>query len=196
MQKAPWFVVVTLLAVSGCAQRGNQPLAGTEQVTPTPGSGQSQGAPGLARAGTQPLFIITCNRNADVVHYDAQLAADGTLDPKEPVIVYWAMLAQDGRRKDLNWIERKMAYGITIKPDPSADGFEMTIVAAPQRSITVRKVGSSVRAELVIDGRRAVLESMYIDASDGLIGPIVHYVGLHGTDVQTAERRFEKIIPR
>jgi len=27
------------------------------------------------------------------VHYDAQLTADGKLDPKEPVIAYWAELA-------------------------------------------------------------------------------------------------------
>ena len=128
------------------------------------------------------------------MHYDAQLTADGKLDRKKPVIAYWVMLAQDGRRENLNWIEKKMAYGINIKPYPSVNGYQMTIVAAPQRSITVKKVGSAVRAEIVIDGRPAILEKMYINATEKLTGPTVHYLELYGKDVQTAEKRFEKVM--
>ena len=43
------------------------------------------------RSKTSPLFIIERNKNANVVHYDARLTADGKLDPKEPVIAYWVM---------------------------------------------------------------------------------------------------------
>jgi hypothetical protein len=85
-----------------------------------------------------------------------------------------------------------MAYGINIKPYPSVNGYQMTIVAARQRSITVKKVGSAVRAEIVIAGRPAILEKMYIDAS----GHTVHYLELYGKDVQTGGKRFEKIIPK
>jgi hypothetical protein len=207
-----WFAILALLAALGCAQPEtlplftiaqsnaapspaqpeNQPPAGTEQSKPAPGVEQRQPASALARAGTQPLFIIERNKNANVVHYDAQLTADGKLDRKKPVIAYWVMLAQDGRRENLNWIEKKMAYGIDIKPDPSVNGYQMTIVAAPQRSITVKQVGSAVRAEIVIDGRPAILEKMYIDAS----GHNVHYLELYGKDVQTGGKRFEKIIPK
>jgi hypothetical protein len=213
MQKTLWwFAILALLAALGCAQPETLPLftiaqsnaapspvhpetqppAGTEQRKPTPGVEQRQPASALARAGTQPLFIIERNKNANVVHYDAQLTADGKLDRKKPVIAYWVMLAQDGRRENLNWIEKKMAYGIDIKPDPSVNGYQMTIVAAPQRSITVKQVGSAVRAEIVIDGRPAILEKMYIDAS----GHNVHYLELYGKDVQTGGKRFEKIIPK
>ena len=79
---------------------------------------------------------------------------------------------------------------MNIKPDPSVDGYLMTIVAATQRSITVKKVDSAVRAEIVIDGRPAILEKMYIDAS----GRTVHYLELYGKDVQTGEKRFEKVM--
>jgi hypothetical protein len=146
------------------------------------------------RRETQPLFIIERNKNANVVHYDAQLTADGKLDPKGPVIAYWVMLAKDGRRQNLNWIEKKKAYGINIKPDPSVNGYQMTIVAATQRSITVKQVGSAVRAEIVIDGRPAILEKMYLNATEKLTGPTVHYLELYGKDVQTGEKRFEKVM--
>ena len=213
MQKTLWwFAILALLVALGCAQPEtlplftiaqsnaapspaqpeNQPPAGAEQRKPTPGVKQSQPASAPAHPGTQPLFIIERNTNANVVHYDAQLTADGKLDRKKPVIAYWVMLAQDGRRENLNWIEKKMAYGINIKPYPSVNGYQMTIVAARQRSITVKKVGNAVRAEIVIDGRPAILEKMYINAS----GHTVHYLELYGKDVQTGGKRFEKIIPK
>ena len=143
---------------------------------------------------TQPLFIIERSKNANVVHYDAQLIADGNLDSNEPVIAYWVLLAEDGRREKLNWIEKKKAYGFHIKPDPSVNGYKMTIVAVPQGQITVKKDGDAIRAELVIDGRPAVLEKIYINATDGLLGPKVHYIELHGKDIKTGEKRFQKIV--
>jgi hypothetical protein len=193
MQKTLWwFAILALLAALGCAQAESQPPAGAEQSKPTLGVKKSQPTSAPAQAGTQPLFIIARNTNANVVHYDAQLTADGNLDRKTPVIAYWVMLAKDGHRENLNWIERKMAYGFNIKPYPAVNGYQMTIVAARQRSITVKKVGNAVRAEIVIDGRPAILEKMYINAS----GHTVHSLELYGKDVQTGGNRFEKITPK
>jgi hypothetical protein len=182
-----WFAVLALLAAAGCAQDKTRPPLTMEQ---------SKAAPDGALAGTHPLFIIERSKNANVVHYDARLTADGNLDAGEPVIAYYVMLAEDGRRKELNWIEQTMAYGFDIKPDPSVSGYRMTMVAAPERPITVRKAGSAVRAELVIDGRPAVLEKMYINASDGPPWPELRYIELYGKDLQTGEKRFEKILPK
>jgi hypothetical protein len=151
-------------------------------------------APAAAQIKTAPLFIIERNKNANVVHYDARLTADGKLDPKQPVIAYWIMLAEDGRRKKLSWIETKKAYGFTIKPDPSVNGYKMTLLAAPKRQIIVKKKGA-VHAETVINGRPAILEKIYINASDGLMGPKVQYIEVHGKDLQTAEKRREKMVP-
>ncbi|MFI5294839.1 MAG: DUF4833 domain-containing protein [Thermodesulfovibrionales bacterium] len=154
-------------------------------------------APAAAQMKTSPLFIIERSKNANVVHYDARLTADGKLDTKEPVIVYWALLAEDGRRKKLSWIEKKKAYGFTIRPDLSVNGYKMTLIAAPEHQITVKKEKKGpVRAEAIISGRPAVLEKMYINASEGLTGPKVKYIDLYGKDLQTGEKRREKIVPK
>jgi hypothetical protein len=150
--------------------------------------------PAPAQKKTQPLFIIERSKNANVVHYDARLTAAGEIDPNEPVIAYWVMLVTDGHREELNWIEKKKAYGFSIKPDPSVNGYKMTVVAIPQGQITVKKNGDAIRAELVINGRPAVLEKIYINASDGLLGPKVHYIELHGKDIKTGEKRYQKIV--
>jgi hypothetical protein len=149
-----------------------------------------------AQIKTLTLFIIERNVNANVVHYDAKLTADGKLDPKNPVIAYWVMLAKDGKRQKLNWIEKKKAYGFTIKPDPSVNGYKMTLVAAPERLITVKQEKDAVRAEAVIDGKPAVLEKMYINATEGVTGPKVHYIEVYGKDLQTGEERREKMVPK
>lgn len=149
-----------------------------------------------AQIKTSPLFIIERSKNANVVHYDAQLTAEGKLDPKEPVIAYWVLLAKDGRREKLSWVEKKKAYGFTIKPDPSVNGYKMTLVAAPEKQIIVKKEKETVLAEAVIDGRPAVLEKMYINASDGLTGPKVQYIEVHGKDLQTGEKLREKMVPK
>lgn len=181
------FAVLALLAAAGCAQDKTRLPLTIER---------SRAAPDGALAETRPLFIIERSKNANVVHYDARLTADGELDPKEPVIAYYVMLAEDGRRKELNWIEKKMAYGFDMKPDPSGNGYHMTIMGAPQQTITVRKEGNAIRAELVIAGRPAVLEKMYIQASEGLVWPKVHYIELHGKDLLTGEKRFERVLPK
>ena len=153
-------------------------------------------APAAAQIKTSSLFIIERSKNANVVHYDARLTDDGKLDPKEPVIAYWALLAGDGRREELNWIEKKLAYGFTVKPDPSVYGYKMTLVAAPEKQIAVKKEKDAVHAEAVINGRPSVLEKLYINASDGLTGPKVHYIEVYGKDLQTGEARREKMVPK
>ena len=152
--------------------------------------------PAAARIKTSPLFFIERSKNANVVHYDAQITADGKLDPKEPVIAYWVLLAEDGRREKLSWIEKKEAYGFTIKPDPSVNGYKMTLVAAPEQQIIVKKEKGAVRAEAVIDGRPSVLEKMYINASEGVLGPKVQYIEVYGKDLQTGKERREKMAPK
>ena len=153
-------------------------------------------APVAAQMKTSPLFIIERSKNANVVHYDAQLTADGKLDPKQPVIAYWVMLAKDGSQEELNWIEKKKAYGFDIKPDPEAKGYTMTLVVDPQRPLTVKKEGDVVRAEGIIEGRPAFLEKIFIKASDGLMGPKVEYIELYGKDLETGGMRYQKIVPK
>jgi hypothetical protein len=181
MKKAIWWFVVfavtaVLFSFVACAKQ----MEKTRDTAP-------------AQKKTQPLFIIERSKNANVVHYDAHFTDAGEIDPKEPVIAYWVMLATDGHREELTWIEKKKAYGFHIKPDSSVNGYKMTVVAVPKGQITVKKDGDAIRAELIIDGHPAILEKIYINASDGLMGPKVHYIELHGKDIKTGEKRFQKL---
>ena len=143
---------------------------------------------------SQTLFIIERSKNANVVHYDARLTAEGRLDPKQPVAVYWILLAEDGQREGLNLVERK-AYGFDIKPDAAGSAWVMTIAAYRKRTITVRQTAGGVRAEIVIDGRPSVFEKMYINSTEGRMLPTVNYIELFGKDLQTGAKTHEKLLP-
>lgn len=148
------------------------------------------------RKSTFPLFVIERNKNANVVHYEANLDPDGRLNRGEPVKAYWRLHAEDGRRKKLNWLEKKKAYGIRVKPAAEPDGYTLTLAAAPWLPIEVKQAGRTVRAEAAIGGQPAVLEKMFIQARDKLLGPKVEYIELYGKDPRTGEARYEKILPR
>jgi hypothetical protein len=79
------------------------------------------------------LFIIERSTNANVVHYDARLTKEGTLDPQEPVIVYWTMGSPTGRREQLNALERGRVYGFSISKDSSADFYRMYLASQPHQ---------------------------------------------------------------
>ncbi len=151
----------------------------------------------LAQAqATKPLFIIERSKNRNVVHYDAQLTQAGKLDPKRPVIVYWIMLSEDGRREPLNWIERQKAYGFKIEAEKRGQLYRMRLMAYPEREIKVYQNESRVVVEMRIDGNPALLERIYIASIEGRYLPTVKYVELFGRDLNSNEERYEKIVPK
>ena len=146
-------------------------------------------------AAARPLFYIERSKNANVVHYDAMVTAEGQLRRKAPVVGYWIMKAERGQREEFNWIERRLAYGFEVRPDTSPDARVMIMRAYKKRPVTVRQIADSVRAEAVIDGRPARIHRMYITAHERLhLLPAVDSIELWGTDLETGEARYEKIV--
>jgi len=87
-----------------------------------------------------PLFVIERSVNGNTVHYDAKLK-DGKIDPLQPVVAYW-ILSENGKRQELNLLERLKAYGFTIKPDKEPEAFRMTLVADKKKEIRVFRMGT------------------------------------------------------
>lgn len=186
------------LSFAGCAslvkiKPAAPPVPPPVSEKPSPVEKKKEAA---AKKDSRPLFVIGRNKNANVIHYEANLTPEGKLNPKEPVIAYWVLHAEDGRRKKLNWLEKKKAYGIKIKPAASQDSYTLTLAAAPWMPMAVKKAGDAVRVEVKINERTAVLEKMFIQAREKLLGPKVEYIELFGKDLLTGQACSEKILPR
>src|SRR5215469_885871 len=143
----------------------------------------------------QNLFIIERSTNANVVHYDAKIGKDGAFDPKEPVVVYWVMAAEDGRRQSLSALEKMFAYGFTIRRDSSGESFWMTLVSQKRREIHIYQEGGKVRAVILIGRQAAYLSKVYVQARKSGLLRTVDYVELFGHDIVTGQDRYEKVAP-
>jgi hypothetical protein len=139
-----------------------------------------------------PLFIIERSVNANVVHYEAKLKADGRIDPAEPVVAYWIMAAEDGRRQALNLLERSRAYGFSTRPD-GEDSFKMFLVSDRKREIDVRREGTAVHAETVIGGCRAYLQKIFVTVRKSRLLSAPESVELFGPDVASGESCYERV---
>lgn len=140
-----------------------------------------------------PLFVIERSVNGNVVHYDAKLK-DGKLDPQQPVVVYWVM-AEDGHRQELNFLEKLKAYGFTIRPDKEPDTFRMTLVADKKKEIRVLRMGSAVRAEARIGNCEAYLQKIFIASKKSWLVSLPEYAEMIGNDMSTGAECRERVTP-
>ncbi|OPX34874.1 MAG: hypothetical protein B1H12_09775 [Desulfobacteraceae bacterium 4484_190.2] len=141
------------------------------------------------------LFSIERSKNANVVHYHAQLTPEGRLKPEKPVIAFWIMNANSGEKEDLNWVEKKMAYGFSVEYDTKGDFWIMDLVADIQRTIKIYKSNGKYRAEILIDGHPAFIDRIYIKSIEGGIRPKVEYMEFFGKGIKTGSNLYEKFIP-
>ena len=199
-----------MLSFSGCASTGKPaevsaapaalavPAASPAPVTVKDLAPAARGAAPAAPSEKKrvPLFVIERSINTNVAHYDAQLAPDGKLDPKEPVAAYWIMSDEDGRTEEFTMVEKFRAYGFTIEQSPSGNTYKMTLAAASDRPLLIKQDGDGVHAEGLINGRPAVMEKIYVKLDGGVLGPEVKSVELYGRNVQTGERSSEIVLPK
>jgi Domain of unknown function (DUF4833) len=139
------------------------------------------------------LFDISRNKNANIVRYAARCRGQA-LDATRPIDAKWLMLAEDGRREELSWGERRLAYGFAVS-NLSSSGCRLRLLACEARPILVERYGQTFRALASIAGRRAVLEGIFVQAKEGTLLPSVEYIDLHGRDSQGAplhERLFNR----
>jgi hypothetical protein len=144
------------------------------------------------------LFYLQRNKNSNTVVYEANLLANGKLDPQKPVSVYWIRYHEDSSRKELNWIQRWLAYGIDFEPAKDGSGqFILTPVALKHRKITLslNENGQPVAA-MMINGKKSALKRIFAMAEETSWLPTVKYVQLKGEDFSTKENVYEYIFPK
>lgn len=150
------------------------------------------------QAGTieqQHLFKIERSKNANIVQYDARVRPDGTLDPDKPVAGYWIRLAEDGRKMKLRFLEKRFVYGFKTTYDPVTNSAALVMKAKIGRDMKILKTPDGFRAMIMIDGRDALIDTIFVQASGKRYSKKVDYIELHGVDPVTGEERYEKFFP-
>jgi hypothetical protein len=143
---------------------------------------------------SRELFTLGRTKNANVVKYAVRMGRDGRLDASEPVEAYWLMLAEDGRREELTWTERQLAYGFSVSAQSRA-GFSLRLAACSERVLHVSATPSGFRAELLIARQPAFLRRVFVRTDEGLLMPHVRYVEISGLTA-AGQSVSERILPR
>ncbi|HVH46542.1 MAG TPA: DUF4833 domain-containing protein, partial [Labilithrix sp.] len=113
------------------------------------------------------------------------------LDPRGPVVCYWILYAEDGRREPITSIERR-AYGFKVAPEPSGSWL-LYLAAASDRAVRVVRWQGRWVAQVLIGGRSAVLKRIYVTTDESGLIPIVRSVDLFGDDMVTGRPSTERI---
>ncbi|WP_158600366.1 DUF4833 domain-containing protein [Fibrisoma montanum] len=141
------------------------------------------------------LFYIQRSKDANTIVYDANLTADGRLDTRKPIQVYWIRYADRGQREDLSSVQWHMAYGYKHNPAPDApDAYDVSLNAFRKRPIKVVYRQGKPVAMTTINGHSACLQKVFVQVSpgSGLI-PKVHYVDMFGIDPEKGQPVHERI---
>jgi hypothetical protein len=135
----------------------------------------------IAAQTTQPLFLIERTKNTNKIYYEVNITKGGAIDAKNPVRAFWVLWARDTTGKTtepLSFIEKKLAYGYNVDPDPSGKRFNMTL--KPFK-------------EMLINSQPSYFEKMYI-YSKGDSKP--DSVKLYGTDIENRDKKCETVVPQ
>jgi hypothetical protein len=144
------------------------------------------------------LFYLQRNKNSNTIVYEANLLADGKLDPRNPVSVYWMRYQEDSSRRELNWIQRWLAYGIDFEPAKDGSGhYILSPVALKHRKITLSldEKGKPV-ATMKLNGKASRVKRIYAMAEETSWLPTVKYVQMKGEELQSREEVYEYLFPK
>ncbi len=142
-----------------------------------------------------PLFKIERSKNGNVVQYDACLREDGLLAESDPVSAYWIL--EDGRREDLNMLEKKTAYGLKLEKRLEKDKVQISLAAFEDRKLIVERKDGKYRVVTSINGKESVLEKLFVKSEEHAVGPSrVLYVDLFGRSLADNTPVQEHFVPR
>ena len=140
------------------------------------------------------VFRITKSENKNMVIYEIELEEENP-DHVKNLKGYWVMNQTDGHIEDINWIERKMSYGIKIEKQTETEIF-FHIVALPKQKLHIYKVNGEWKCETDVDGVAAIIESIFIDVTTViLIKPTIHSITLTAKAVDDGREVKKVFVP-
>ncbi|WP_374166719.1 DUF4833 domain-containing protein [Arcticibacter sp. MXS-1] len=140
------------------------------------------------------LFYLQRDPNTNTIICQLNTDGKGELDKDSPVNVFWIRYAEKGQRSDLNFIQRKFAYGINSRPLGN-DKYELKFVSYGKFPLYLMKDKSNqYRVYATVNKKQIILNRIYVHIEGGSFWvPNVKYVELRGTDATTGDEVTERM---
>lgn len=147
-------------------------------------------------ASNERLFYVQRTPNANTIVYDLNLNSDGKLNAEQPVKVYWLKYAEKGQKEELNYIQRKFAYGLNTKTQNNGS-YDIRFVSYKKFPLTLMKGGDGkYHIFASIAQKQVILNRIFVKIEGGSFWiPNVLYVEIKGTDPETGKEIVDRFKP-
>lgn len=141
------------------------------------------------------LFYIQHNENKNTFVYDAIFSSKGILDELNPVDIYRILYAENGEKKPLTSIQKKLAYGLDIqKIDKNV--YQLTLVSFPKQKLILKlDADKNPIVQTTINDKLITLNRVFLKQKKGTAGLSVklEHILFYGKD-KNGKSIHEKIV--
>ena len=133
------------------------------------------------------LFYLQRTPNTNTIICELN-TLNGKIDEDEPVHVYWLRYQEKGQRQELNFIQRKFAYGMKINK-MAGGGYQLHFVSYKKQKMYLQ-LGTDKQYHVfaIINQKAAILSRLYLHINGGTFwSPNVEYIELTGIDPATQQ---------
>ncbi|MET3114421.1 phosphatidylglycerophosphate synthase [Pedobacter sp. CG_S7] len=128
------------------------------------------------------LFYLQRDPNTNTIIYELNMDTKGKIITKDPVKVYWMRYQDNGEKKDLNYIQRKFAYGIESKALGN-NQYQLNFVSYKKFPMYLLKseIDNKYHIYVMANNKKMLLEKVFVRIEGGTFWvPNVKYVELRG----------------
>ena len=143
------------------------------------------------------LFYIQRDPNNNTIVYALNQDDKGDLNPENPVHVFWIKYNEQSQKEELNFLQRKFAYGLVSKALGN-NAYELHFVSYKKFPLLLKRSESDHKYHIyaTIANRQAILNRVFIRIVGGTFWfPNVLYVEVKGTDPVTGKDITERFKP-
>lgn len=163
-----------------------------QKITPMYGS-----LPELGPAKTR-LFYLQRTIDRNTLIYETNYNADGTINEKIPVKIYWIDFDDGGKISPLTFMQKNFAYGVESKLiDLQKKIFLLHIAAYKKIDLYMeRDKNDDYKIYMAINKKNAVLSRIIVNITGGTyLKPNVSFIEFTGNDLTSGKQVSEKIYP-
>ena len=142
------------------------------------------------------LFYIQRDPNTNTAIYAINYQENGKIDKSNPIKAYWIRYAEKGEKKDLNYLQRKFAYGIETKTVNNEE-FEFQFVSYKKLPLTLKKLDSDQKYHVFVNvnQKKIQVEKIFVRIEGGSFWlPNVKYAEITGIDVSSNKMITERML--
>jgi hypothetical protein len=141
------------------------------------------------------LFYMQRTSNSNTLIYELN-THNGVLDAENPMHVYWIRYTEKGQKEELNYIQRKFAYGLVTKK-LNNEQYDVRFVSYKKFPLLLMKANDGkYHIFATIEQKQMMLNRIFVKIEGGSFWlPNVVYVELRGTDPVTGKELIERFKP-